>query len=314
MTDSRVATGSRDDLFVDASRCLLTRFCESSCHRCVDICPHGAASLDGGLSVDPRHCHGCLLCTAACPSGALEQKGDFSACLTRLSRVPEPVLGCLHTRESANGTVACLGGLSEEHLVALCHTLRGSLTLNLSACGDCPNSRMIVLLRQRLDTIAEAGLSCGTCRIVITESAGDIRYRDESLDRRSFFKSFGSALFKSADIVLSGTSEQTGHRSGYAEKKVPYRRRLLNRTRSSLSRELQIRMRERFDLCVSFEDSCTKCQGCVAICPTGALQSEQTDTLPTFDQQLCTGCSLCAEFCMDGALRITGDRSEHGSD
>lgn len=310
MTDNGAVTGSRDDLVVDASRCLPMRFCESSCRRCADICPHGAVSLEGGLSIDPRHCRGCLLCTAACPSGALEQNGDFSACLARLSRVPEPVLGCFRTKGCANGTVPCLGGLSEEHLVALSHALTGRLTLNLSACGDCANSRMIVMLGRRLDAIAEAGLSGGTCRIVIAESAGDIRYRDEPLDRRSFFRSFGRALFKSADIVLSGSSEQTGQRSGYAEKKVPYKRRLLNRTRSSLSRELQFRLSRKFDTRVSFGNSCTRCQGCVAICPTGALKSEQPDSLPTSDQLLCTGCGLCGEFCMESAIRISPLRSE----
>jgi len=314
MTDSKVVTGSKDDLLLDASRCLLMRFCESSCRRCIDICPHGAVSLDGGLSVHPQHCRGCLLCTSVCPVGALEQNGDFSTCLTELSRVSEPVLGCPRTKERANGTVACLGGLSEEHLVTLCHTLKGRLTLNLSLCVDCPNNRTIDRLRQRLDDLAEKGLSCGTCHIVIAESTKDIRFRDESIDRRSFFKSFGSALFKSADIVFSSTCEQAERRTEYAGKRAPDRRKLLNRARNSLSRELQIQVRKQFDMCVSFENSCTRCQSCVAICPTGALMNEQPDILPAFDQLLCTGCGLCSEFCMEGALRITRDGSEHGLD
>ncbi|ABQ24688.1 4Fe-4S binding protein [Geotalea uraniireducens] len=313
MAESRNVTGSKDDLLADASRCMLMRFSESSCRLCFDICPHGAVSLDGGLSINPQQCRGCLLCTAVCPVGALEQSSDFSACLARLSKVPEPILGCVRTNECSNGTVACLGGLSEEHLLALCHTLTGRLTLNLSLCGDCPNNPMITRLRQRLDAISEAGLSDSRCHINFAESAQDIHYRDESVDRRSFFKSFSNALFKNAAVILSATNEQTERRTEYAGKRLPIRRKLLNSTRNKLSQELVVRIRKHFDSCVSFDDTCTRCQGCAAICPTGALQTELSDIPPTFDQLLCTCCGLCREFCMDGALRISTGNSEDGA-
>lgn len=298
---------------VDASRCLRMRFSESSCRRCADICPHGAVTLDGGLTINPNHCCGCLLCTSVCPAGALEQCNDFPACLAQLSRVPEPILGCIRTKERSNATLACLGGLSEEHLMALYHTLAGRLTLNLSLCGDCPNNPMLTRLRQRLDALSEAGLADSGCRIVIAESAQDISYRDESVDRRSFFKSFRNSLFKSAAIILSATNEQTERRTEYAGKRLPVRRELLNSTKNKLSRELVVRIRKHFDWCVSFDDTCTRCQGCVAICPTGALQTELSDMPPTFDQLLCTGCGLCREFCLDGALRVYTVGCEEGT-
>lgn len=298
---------------VDASRCLRMRFNESGCRRCADICPHGAVTLDGGLFIHPEQCRGCLLCTSVCPVGALEQNSDFAACLVQLSRVAEPVLGCIRTKEHSNATMACLGGLSEEHLLALHHSLAGRLTLNLSVCSDCPNYPMIAKLRLQMDTLSASGLACGSCCLDIAESAQEIHYRGESVDRRSFFKSFRSALFSSAAVVLSTGKEQTERRTEYAGKRVPFRRELLNRTRDKLPLELSALTRKHFDSSISFDEGCTTCQGCVAICPTGALKTDLADAPPIFDLRSCTGCGLCREFCLDGALRISGGKPWPGS-
>lgn len=306
MADTITITGSRDDLVVEASRCLKMRFSESSCRRCVDICPHRAVSLDGFIAVNQDHCSGCLLCTAVCPAGALEQNGDFSNIFAQLTRVSDPVLGCLRTKEHSNAILTCLGGLSDEHLVTLCHSLSGKLILNLSLCSGCSNSTIITHLLQRLEVLFEAGLLEGGCDIVTAEYEHEINYHDESVDRRSFFKSFGNSLFKSAAVILSSNSEQTERRSEYAAKRLPVKRELLNRIRNKLPPEFEARLHKYFDSCLSFSDSCTRCQGCVAICPTGALQAGQSDDTPTYSQRLCTGCGLCREFCLDGAVQLSG--------
>ena len=305
MADRRISTGSRDDLLVDVSRCMLMRFSESGCRRCADICPHGAVTLDGGLAINPEKCRGCLLCTTACQVGALEQKDDFPPCLAHLSKADEPILGCIRTNECSNAAMACLGGLSEEHLLTLCHSLAGRLTLNLSSCGDCPNNSMIAKLEQRLESISAAGLSCGNCRIDLAKSVRDIHFRDMSVDRRGFFKSFGNALFKNAAVILSITDDRPEYGTEYAEKRLPIRRKLLNKSRANTSSELAVQTMKHFDSSITFDESCTKCLGCVAICPTGALQAGLSDSLPTFDQLLCTGCGLCAEFCFNGAVKIS---------
>ena len=302
MADSKTVTGSRDDLVQDASRCLRMRFNESGCNHCVAVCPHGAVTLAGGLAINPETCRGCLLCTAVCPAGALELSSDFDAGLAQLSKVPEPVLGCLRTKESSNAALACLGGLSEEHLLALQHSLVGRLTLNLTLCADCPNNSITPHLRQRLAALSRTGLSDTCCHIALAESAQELHYHDESVDRRSFFKSFRNSLFTCATVILSGSSQQVQQRCEYAAKRLPFRRELLNRIRKKLSDELKIQVQKHFDSNVLFEDNCTQCQGCVAICPTGALQTMIAEETPLFDQLLCTGCGLCREFCLEGAL------------
>jgi ferredoxin len=310
MPDDRVMTGSLADLAVDASRCLPMRFCDSSCRRCVECCPHGAISLAGGLAVDPQRCRGCLSCTAVCPVGALEPQDDLFAALARLSRASLPVLGCLRTGETAQATLACLGGLSEESLLVLCQTAAGNVTLDLSRCGECPNRPAVEAVRRRAQALTDAGLCDGGCPVVMAETPAAIPAHASALDRRSFFRSFGTALFKSADNLLAKGAQPSSRKAGYGEKRVPARRQGLNRLRAGLPRGLDQLVGSRFDVTVAFTAACTCCQGCVAICPTGALQGAAQGDLPRFVQSSCTGCGLCREFCAEGALRIEAEGGE----
>lgn len=300
----QVPVGSRDDLQVDPSRCLRIRFSESVCDHCQAICPAAALSLEDGLVINQEQCSGCLLCTTVCPSGALEQQADFQAIILQLRKVPKPVLGCCCSKEQAHAWLPCLGGLAEEHLLTLSQRLSGALTLNLIHCDDCPNSAILPLLKERLQRMTASGLTAGGCNLVTATSQAELQYQPETVDRRSFFTSFRNSLFQTAAEVMQ-TSAKPAERSSssYGDKRVPQRRELLNRTRSSLPEELQAAVKQ-FDHSIRFNTACSACQGCVAICPTGALISNGQEEHPAFLQDRCTGCGLCVEFCLDQAIRV----------
>lgn len=301
-TPEKIITGSRDDLCCDRSRCLRVRFNESSCSHCQTVCPTAAIALEQGLEIKEDTCSGCLLCTSVCPSGALELSADFLASVSQLSKVPEPVLGCCRTKEQANGWLACLGGLSDEHLLYLSHRLNGTLTLNLSRCAECPNSSMLPLLQARLDTL----VSGASCSIKTADTADAVRHREENVDRRSFFKSFRTSLFQTAAVVMTAGVQEIERRSDYTSKRVPERRELLKRVLPLVDQQTKETLERRFLGKISFNEACTACQACAAICPTGALikNREQPDNPPLFTAADCTACGLCVVFCMDQALTL----------
>jgi len=297
-------TGSRDDLQIEPSRCLRIRFSDSTCDRCRATCPTAALSLEDGLIINQEQCSGCLLCTTVCPSGALEQQTDFQTIVPQLRKVPEPVLGCCRTREQAHAWLSCLGGLAEEHLLTLCHSLSGTLTLNLAHCNDCPNRSMLPVLKERLQRMTASGLTTGGCNLVTATAQAELQYQPENVDRRSFFTSFRNSLFQAAADVMQTSAKPVERSSSYGDKRVPQRRELLNRTRSSLPGERQAAAVKQFDHSIRFSTACSACQGCVAICPTGALVSTGQEDHPAFLQEQCTGCGLCVEFCLDQAISL----------
>ena len=85
---------------------------------------------------------------------------------------------------------------------------------------------------------------------------------------------------------------------------MPLRRELLNKTILKLPEEDQCSVTHRYNHRISFTLDCSACQGCVAICPTGALKTTDRAQHPAFQQDRCTGCGLCVEFCLDQAIRV----------
>ncbi|HIP51119.1 MAG TPA: ferredoxin, partial [Campylobacterales bacterium] len=52
------------------------------------------------------------------------------------------------------------------------------------------------------------------------------------------------------------------------------------------------------------DDSCTNCQICYRICPTGALSSNMKFSLINFDSMLCVKCHLCHDVCEPNAIQL----------
>ncbi len=51
--------------------------------------------------------------------------------------------------------------------------------------------------------------------------------------------------------------------------------------------------------CCSGQESAVECEGCVTVCPTGAISR---DKCVGIDDSLCDDCGICIESCPHGAL------------
>lgn len=306
MNQKNLVTGNKNDLRLLPSRCLRMRFSGSSCNRCVDICPQGAVNLDDSLVINRDSCSGCLLCCTVCPSGALEQAVNFSECLSRLNKVPVPVLGCIRTQERSNAYVPCLGGLSEEHLIGMYSLKVQQMQLDLSACSGCSNQKAINLLRERLDHLEQKALVPLTGKIKLVEQAAELNFHKETIGRRGFFKALTGSLLKETAALLVPADSASKASASYSEKQLPQRKTILEHGLKELQEQEQQQIRQYFQYEAVRSESCDGCAACSKVCPTGAMK-EKTDGDPNLvehDHLYCTECGLCVEFCLNNALQI----------
>jgi len=53
------------------------------------------------------------------------------------------------------------------------------------------------------------------------------------------------------------------------------------------------------------EESCTACQMCYRVCPTGALTSDIKNSKIDFDPFLCIKCNICHDVCEPKAITLS---------
>ena len=144
-------------------------------------------------------------------------------------------------------------------------------------------------------------------RLVVEEE--ELQFREVRLTRRDFFKYIrNSAAKRKQDLFESfDSAEFPGHRA----KVVPPARKALAEIFGTLKAcdAEQLKHWLFYDLKVA--PSCDGCSLCAALCPTGALSSNnfagRSPRPPAFDAFACTGCGLCAEACPDGSISLYND-------
>lgn len=262
---------------VDLNRCLF-HYTNITCSRCQEICPQQAIH---NREIDREKCDNCGLCTAVCPTGAIQSDTDYDAALTAVKNLSPQVLMCKKVSPQA---MPCLGALNRRLLWALAE--KQELAIDTSRCQQCKPTVADWLADEinACNTALQAANKPPIKLVHVKESAP----AKEPVARRSFFRSlFHAASATAAEIAAAQTNRQ------YAFDPVIW----LNKQDTSpnvLFPQL------------SLTQSCTACGLCHMLCPEKALTIHQETNAPalTFNPLKCTACGLCVNNCPQTALTL----------
>lgn len=300
-------------LYFNLSDCVRATSKFSECTKCVDACPESIQLLDNLPSFANKTGVEAAACIGACPTEAFSLS-DFSTTEFFFSFLESKI-----RLISPKLNVPCISVLSVEHLISLALAADESITLDMSSYDEA--SILFEQIDARIDeanfvlsSFSEKRLETNMDKAKITRKPTE----EESISsRRSFL---GNASLKGV-VKHKMTFEEAVEadelkafqldRATIAkirEKNVPDKRKILFTAlkRAGVPDVFEVLPEEE----VSFasqkfvDESCTNCQICYRICPTGALSSDAKFSLIHFDAMLCLKCRLCHDVCEPDAIKL----------
>jgi len=284
----------------------------SECTKCIDACPESLQLVDNLPSFANNTGVEAAACIGACPTEAFSFS-DFSTTeffftfLESKVRLISPKLN-----------VPCLSVFSVEHFISFALASEEEISLDMSSYDK--NS----ILYEQIDTrIEEANFvlsSCSNKQLVSNvEKVESKEKKDEEKEtsRRSFL---GNASLKGMvkhkmnfDEAVEADTLKTFALdvdiiAKIKEKSLPDKRKILFTTlkRVDVPQSLEVLAEEDISFTSQkfIDETCTNCQICYRICPTGALSSDGKFSLIHFDAMLCVKCHLCHDACEPDSIHL----------
>jgi len=302
-------------LHLEIASCVRATSKFSDCTKCVDACPESIQLVDNLPSFANNTGVEAASCVGVCPTEAFSLS-DFSTTEFFFSFLESKV-----RLISPKFNVPCISVLSVEHLISLALASEEEITLDLSSYDDTS------ILYEQIDTrIEEANFVLSSfsekqlvSNHVAAEPVPEVEKdnEDEVSSRRSFL---GNVSLKGVvrNKMTFDEAVEADELKTFAldvtiinkikEKNLPDKRKILFTTlkHAGVPDAFEILPEEE----VSFtsqkfvDDSCTNCQICYRICPTGALSSDGKFSLIHFDAMLCVKCRLCHDVCEPDAIQL----------
>ena len=218
--------------------------------------------------------------------------------------------------------IPCISVLSVEHLISLALASEEKITIDLSSYDE--NSLLFEHIEKSIDeanfvlsSFSEKQLNTNHVAQKELQKENEAESDEEVTSRRSFL---GNASLKGVvkhkkafdDAVdedeLQKFEIDASVISKIKDKNLPNKRKILFTTlkRAGIPDVFEVLPEEE----VSFtsqkfvDESCTNCQICYRICPTGALSSNGKFSLIHFDAMLCVKCRLCHDVCEPDAIHL----------
>jgi formate hydrogenlyase subunit 6/NADH:ubiquinone oxidoreductase subunit I len=302
---------------VRTAQCVRYRFRYSECRQCLDACPHDALVLsDDGVTIAAERCQNCGLCTSACRTGAL-----VAGNLPRIDLLKRAIgqrrmsLACAPSGLAGDATVPCLGAIDAAMLAYLAKRgieveLRGS-----GHCGECPHgakgAAQLALNLEGAELLRQAAPEEHWQLAVLVQREGARERTCAPEFRPGRRQLFRRLIGRGVDQVATGApppaeplAPETAIRAG--RHAVTEMRELLQivckpRNGGAFPVPLHASL-PMMDLRLA--PGCTGCEACFRVCPTGALEVEETDTAWTlaFAADRCVACAVCCEVCQPRVL------------
>jgi len=301
-------------LHFDVASCVRAVSKFSQCTKCMDVCPESIQIVEHlptfALSTGVE----ASACIGVCPTEAFSLS-DFSTTEFFFSFLESKV-----RLISPKINVPCVSVLSVEHLISLALASEETITIDLSSYDD-----RSLLFEHIEKSIEEANFvlssfsdkQLDTNHIAQKNDTPVSEPNEEVTSRRSFL---GNASLKGVvkhkkafdDAVdadeLQHFEIDASIISKIKDKQLPDKRKILF---TALKRagvpdvyEVLPEVEVSFTSQKFIDESCTNCQICHRICPTGALSSNGKFSLIHFDAMLCVKCRLCHDACEPDSIHL----------
>ncbi|UCM99717.1 4Fe-4S binding protein [Sulfurimonas sp. SWIR-19] len=305
-------------LTLDVSKCVHTSNKFAICDKCVTACPVQTIHLENStISFTPSECVGCGGCDAVCPTAAYTLD-DFNPMnyIFQFLEDEKSVLTC------KDENFPCIASLSIEELLSLALISAEKITLDVGPCGECEIAKTnLAVINNRAEEVnflleamqQEKSLSVAALNF-------ERKKESDTLSRRKLLSKEGvktaisikQQLENEVDASDTNVKRHTVTAKDIMkikEKTIPDRRSLL------LMAMKRAKVPEMYHT-ISVEDisfvsqkdldeiTCTNCQMCYRICPTGALSSDHRGSKIDFNPLACVQCHSCHDVCEPNALTL----------
>ena len=313
--------------------CVAVRNRNTSCRKCLDVCPVDAISIErNNIKLSASRCENCGLCTVACPTEALRAVDPTDIQLmealdaSREANDDVAVVACarMAAKQIADPTrfaeVPCLGRIAAATLLDQAAKGASEIILVDGECGTCKfryvDSKVNEVVETANELVASQGVGAYTVResefpeaLLIDDAEGVF-----GSTRRGFFsdtvKSAKEMAKSAADAAikkeLGGIIDQDlGHRLRASDDgtlpsvEVPRHESLLN----SLFTLAEAAAEYENGAALDTDAAC--CEGAAEQTSYGRADSIDSTLFGAveIDTARCNACGMCAVFCPTGAIK-----------
>ena len=300
-----------------ASSCVRSLSVDSECNKCEVICPTNAIVVGENPlpAISYSECVTCGACNAVCPNEAFGYE-DFSATDFFFDFLEDQDSNLISCKKN----VPCIAALSVEHIISL-SVLKKEIVFDMGHCESChiantchaqilKNHEEASYLLEAMENDAEIKLE-NVCFEPV----------DKQENRRDFLSAFnlktvGKIKRNFENEVERASDELTQHTLQKTDiallkkKSLPEKRKLFFTAIKRVQTPSQFHVVDATE--VSFtsqkimdEESCTACQMCYRVCPTGALTSDIKNSKIDFDPFMCIKCNICHDVCEPNAITLS---------